>query len=57
MLHFYRGQERLGGFGIGRDHIVADPITTGWLSRSVRPEERDELLRALGLTEVATVPR
>jgi hypothetical protein len=50
MLYFYRGSSRLGGFGISRDHIVADPTVYGWLSRSISAEQRDTLLKALGLS-------
>jgi hypothetical protein len=50
MFHFYRGQKRLGGFGISQRHIVADPIETGWLSRSVSADETGALLRRLGVS-------
>lgn len=50
MLHFYQDGERLGGFGISGDVLVADPITSGWLSRKLGAEENRTLLRPLGLT-------
>jgi hypothetical protein len=47
MLQFYRGPERLGGFGVTRRHLVADPSTRGWLSRSVSVDEVNDLLQQL----------
>ena len=49
MLYFFRGSSRLGGYGIADTHIVADPTTHGWLSRTVTRAENDTLLRQLGI--------
>jgi hypothetical protein len=49
MLIFYRGQERLGGFGISDRYLVSYPPTQGFWSRDVSPDAVVGLLRALGL--------
>ena len=51
ILIFYRGQERLGGFGISDRYLVSYPPTQGFWSQDVSPDAAVGLLLALGLNQ------
>lgn len=51
MLYFYKGDRKLGGFGLTRETLVIDPtMGVGWVSRKIDSDEADRFLKQLGLT-------
>jgi hypothetical protein len=50
-LMFYQGSQGLGGFGIGKEHVVSDPPTKGFWARDVPADQIRRLVRTLGLRE------
>jgi hypothetical protein len=50
VFEFYRGGQRLGGYGIGQDIVVALPGDQGFWWRDVPEAEVDALLKAVGVS-------
>jgi hypothetical protein len=50
VMDFYKDGDRLGGFGLDSQRLIADPGTQGWWSLPVSSEERNDFLKQLGLT-------